>query len=257
MKDLVRARERFAPAPLVHVVVRKEDIDAERLEGRVAIVLDILFATTTIVTALAAGATAVIPAEDQREARRIAAGLPAGSYHIAGEEHLAAIAGFASPLPLELTRAPGFAGKPLIYSTTNGTVALRHAQRADAVYAAALCNAQATLDHALAHHPGKPLVIICAGSAGALNLEDFHAAGCLVALLAPALDPGRALSDTALAAWAVYRAADAWTTIAASRIGRIVCGVGNDDEVRHAAGLNTIQLVATLVDDRIVRSPIP
>ncbi len=53
MKDLVRARERFAPAQRVHVVVRKEDIAAERLEGRVAIVLDILFATTTIVTALA------------------------------------------------------------------------------------------------------------------------------------------------------------------------------------------------------------
>jgi 2-phosphosulfolactate phosphatase len=254
MKDLVSARERFAPAPLIHVVVKKEDIDPARLPGRVVIVLDILFATTTIVTALEAGATAVIPAEDQHEARRIAAALPAGEYHIAGEDHLAAIAGFASSLPLELTRAPGFAGKPLVYSTTNGTVALRHSLGADAVYAAALINAQATLDHARAHHPGKPVVIVCAGSAGALNLEDFYAAGCFVALLAGSLDPRRDLSDTALAAWATFRAGDAWSAIAASRVGRIVCGVGNDDEVRHAAQLNTVNLVALLRDERIVRS---
>lgn len=254
MKDLVAARARFAPASLVHVVVRKEDIDATRLPGRVVIVLDILFATTTIVTALEAGATAVIPAEDQHEARRIAAALPAGGYHLAGEDHLAAIPGFASPLPLELTRAPGFAGKPLVYSTTNGTVALRHSQGADAVYAAALRNAQATLDHVRADHPGKPIVIVCAGSAGALNLEDFYAAGYFVALLAGGLDPRRDMSDTALAAWAVHRASDAWSAIAASRIGRIVCGVGNDDEVRHASQLNTVNLVALVRGDRILRS---
>jgi 2-phosphosulfolactate phosphatase len=219
----------------------------------VVIVLDILFATTTIVTAFEAGATAVIPAEDQHEARRIAAAFPAGAFHLAGEHHLAAIAGFATPLPLELTRAPGFAGKPLVYSTTNGTVALRYSQGADAVYAAALRNAQATLDHARAHHPGKPIVIVCAGSAGALNLEDFYAAGCLVALLAHGLDPRRDLSDTALAAWATCRASDAWSAIAASRIGRIVCGAGNEEEVRHASQLNAVNLVATLHGDRILR----
>ena len=160
MKDLVSARDRYAPAPQIHVVVRKEDIDPERLPGRVAIVLDILFATTTIVSALDAGATAVIPAEDRHEALRIAATLPAGGYSIAGEDQMAAIPGFASPLPLELTREPGFAGRPLVYSTTNGTVALRRSSAADAVYAAALLNARATLGHVRAHHPGKPVVIV-------------------------------------------------------------------------------------------------
>ncbi|MEP7084476.1 MAG: 2-phosphosulfolactate phosphatase, partial [Betaproteobacteria bacterium] len=180
--------------------------------------------------------------------------LPTGGYTIAGEEHLAAISGFGSPLPLELTRMAGFAGKPLVYSTTNGTVALRRSMAADAVYAAALLNAQATLDHAELQHPGKPLVIVCAGSAGALNLEDFHAAGCLVALLAGRLNPARAFSDTALAAWAAYRGDDSISAVAASRIGRIVRGVGNDDEVRHASQLNTLDLVAVLRGDRIVQT---
>lgn len=253
MTDLLAARDRFAPAPRVHVVVKKEDIDVSRLEGCVVIVLDILFATTTIVTALEAGATAVIPAEDQHEARRIAAALQPGSYVIAGEERLAAIDGFATPLPLELSRTPELAGRLLVYSTTNGTVALRRSRRAVAVYAASLRNASATLAHVAAHHAMEPLVIVCAGSSGALNLEDFYAAGCFVSLLGSSvLDPARELSDTALAALAVFRAADARTALAASRVGRIVRGAGRDDEVAHAAQVDASVLVAMQVGDRVV-----
>ncbi len=253
MKDLVSARERFAPPPRVHVVVKKEDIDPTRLEGRVVVVLDILFATTTIVTALEAGATAVHFALDQHEARRIAATMPRGEFHIAGEDHLAAIPGFASPLPIELSRAAGFAGKPLVYSTTNGTVALRRSDGADAVYAASLRNAAATLADIADKHPDKPLVIVCAGSAGALNFEDFYAAGCLVERLTPAVDERRDLSDTALAARAAFRGSDPWLALSKSRIGRIVIGAGSGDEIRHAAEIDASSLVATVDGDRVVR----
>ena len=253
MKDLLAARERFAPPPRVHVVVKKEDIDSSRLVGRVVIVLDILFATTTIVTALDRGAAAVIPAEDPAEARRIASAMPAGSFAIAGEDHLAAIPGFATPLPLGLTRSGGVEGKVLVYSTTNGTVALRHSQGADVVYAAALLNVDATLDHVELHHPGKQLVIVCAGSAGALNLEDFYAAGCFVDRLSRRLYVTRDFSDTALAALAVFRSSGAPEALAAARVGRIVRGVGAEEELQHAAQMDATRVVAMMRDDRVVR----
>ena len=41
------------PDRKVHVVLRKEDLDPERLAGKIVMVIDTLFATTTIVTALA------------------------------------------------------------------------------------------------------------------------------------------------------------------------------------------------------------
>jgi 2-phosphosulfolactate phosphatase len=251
---LAAARDRFAPPPRIHVVVKKEDLDPSRLEGRAVVVLDILFATTTIVTALDAGATAVHFALDQHEARRIASSLPAGEFHIAGEDHLAAIPGFASPLPIELSRRPGFAGKPLVYSTTNGTVALRRAQGAAVVYAASLRNAGATLAHVARHHRDRALVIVCAGSAGTLNLEDFYAAGCFVARLTPMVDATRDLSDTALAALAAFRASDAWSALSRSRVGRIVLGVGGDDEVRHAAEIDASTLVAIVEGDRVIEA---
>jgi 2-phosphosulfolactate phosphatase len=253
MKDLASVRERFAPPPRIHVVVKKEDVDPTRLEGRIVIVLDILVATTTIVTALDAGATAVHFAEDQHEARRIAAAMVPGTYHIAGEDHLAAIPGFSTALPLELTGQTGFAGKPLIYSTTNGTVALRRSQGAAVIYATSLRNVGATLAAIAARDNGAPLVIVCAGSAGALNLEDFYAAGCIVDRLLPGLDPTRDLSDTALAAHAAFRASDALTALSQARVGRIIRGAGGEREVRHAAEVDASSVVAVVEDNRVVR----
>jgi acyl dehydratase len=103
-------------------------------------------------------------------------------------------------LPLELSTRDGFAGKPLVYSTTNGTVALRSSRGARVIYAASLRNVAATLADLGVQHRGAPVVIVCAGSAGALNLEDFYAAGCFVERLSLTLDPARDFSDTALAA---------------------------------------------------------
>ena len=69
----------------VHVLCRKEELDHERLEGKVAIVLDVLFATSTIITALANGATEVIPTLDEAGARAEAQKHAQGSYILAGE----------------------------------------------------------------------------------------------------------------------------------------------------------------------------
>ncbi|MFZ2910486.1 MAG: 2-phosphosulfolactate phosphatase, partial [Candidatus Desulfobacillus denitrificans] len=45
----------------IHVLLKKEELDAQRLPGKTVVVLDILFATSSIVTALAHGAAEVIP----------------------------------------------------------------------------------------------------------------------------------------------------------------------------------------------------
>ena len=53
----------------VHVLFRRQDLDMVKLEGKVVIVLDVLFATSTMVTALAHGATEVIPTLNEDHAR--------------------------------------------------------------------------------------------------------------------------------------------------------------------------------------------
>ena len=204
----------------VHVLYRKEELDHERLEGKVAIVLDVLFATSTIITALANGATEVIPTLDEAGARAEAQKHPQGSYILAGELYAETLPGFAPPTPLALLEEK-IAGRKLIYSTTNGTVALRQSSRADHVYAAALLNGEAVVERVLQRHPGKTILIVCSGSMGMVNLEDLYGAGYLVDLLSRSLDESGDFSDAALAVRSLYRsedAADCPFTPAASRL---------------------------------------
>lgn len=235
----------------VHVLFRKEDLDHERLDGKVAIVLDVLSATSTIVTALANGATEVIPTLDEAGANAEAQKHPKGSYVLAGELYAETLPGFASPTPLALLKED-IAGRKLIYSTTNGTVALRQASRAEYVYAAALLNGEAVVQHVLRSHPGQTILIVCSGSMGMVNLEDVYGAGYLVDLLSNVLNESSDFSDAALAARSLFRAEDAADCLLRSRVGRMMIERGLTHEVHFAAELSALAAVPKLVGGRLV-----
>jgi 2-phosphosulfolactate phosphatase len=236
----------------IHVLFRKEDLDHERLEGKVAVVLDVLFATSTIVTALANGSTEVIPTLDEAGAKAEAQKHPADSYVLAGELYAVTLPGFAPPTPLALTRQP-IARRALIYSTTNGTVALRQASDAACVYAAALLNGEALVRRLLARHAGQTVLFICSGSMGTPNLEDIYGAGYLVDLLARSVSAdGDAFSDAALAARAIYRGEAPESALLRSRVGRMMVERGLEDEVRFAASLSKLDVVPQLHQNRLL-----
>ncbi len=234
----------------VHVLYRREDLDHERLEGKVAVVLDVLFATSTIITALAHGATEVIPTLDEAGARAEAQKHPEGSYVLAGELYAETLPGFASPTPLALLKEP-IAGKKLIYSTTNGTVALRQSAGADHVYAAALLNGRSVIEYVLRNHPGKTILIVCSGSMGMVNLEDMYGAGYLVDLLSASLDGAGDLSDAAQAARSLFRSEDAVDCLLRSRVGRMMTERNLEHEVHFAAELSSVSAVPKLTDGRL------
>ncbi|HWH47307.1 MAG TPA: 2-phosphosulfolactate phosphatase [Burkholderiales bacterium] len=235
----------------VHVLFRKEDLDRERLEGKVAIVLDVLFATSTIITALAHGASEVIPTLDEAGANAEAQKLPRGSYVLAGELYAETLPGFASPTPLALLKE-NIAGRTLIYSTTNGTVALRQSSRAEHVYAAALLNGEAVVERVLRNHRGQTILIVCSGSMGMVNLEDLYGAGYLVDLLSNELEESSDFSDAALAARSLFRAEDAADCLLRARVGRMMIERGLAHEVHYAATLSTLAAVPKLVGGRLM-----
>jgi 2-phosphosulfolactate phosphatase len=235
----------------IHVLYRKEDLEGFRLAGKVVIVLDILFATSTIVSALANGATDVIPTLDEQGARAKTAELPADSFVASGELYAETIPGFVSPTPLALL-AHGVAGRTVVYSTTNGTVALRHASAAAHVYAGAMLNAQAVVDHVRSRHPEDTVLIVCSGSAGSVNLEDMVGGGYFADLFARALGGEQELSDAALAALHLYRSVDPFDALMRSRVGRMMQERDLVHEVEYAARRSEINLVPRLVDGRLV-----
>ncbi len=240
----------------VHVLFRREDLDTVRLEGKVVVVLDVLFATSTMVAALAHGASEVIPTFDAEHARREAKALPPGSYLLAGELYAEHIEGFAAPTPLALMRHE-LAGRSLIYSTTNGTVALREAAPADHVYAGALLNARAVVETIATHHAGATILVVCSGSMGNPNLEDMFGAGYFVDLIAERLGEEQDFSDAAVAARTLFRNEDPEGLLLRCRVGKMMQERGLTEEVRFAARLSPLDVVPRLVDGRLrlLRNP--
>jgi 2-phosphosulfolactate phosphatase len=117
----------------VHVVLKKEELIEEKLEGKIAVVFDILLATSTITTVLHEGAKAVIPVMDGKEALHTASAFSKEEIVLVGEYQGKTIEGFLDPNPSSLKES--IPDKTVILSTTNGTVAIRKASEAKKVYA--------------------------------------------------------------------------------------------------------------------------
>jgi len=231
----------------LHVLTKKEELDSVRVPGKVVVVLDILFATTTIVTALAHGAKEVIPALDEAAARSEAHKFAAGAFVLAGELYAETLPGFAHPAPLALLEH-GVEGKTLIYSTTNGTVALGQASAAARVYCGALLNARALTEHVLARHPRETVLIVCAGSGNNFNFEDFYGAGYFVECFAERIGD---LSDAAKAALALYRHAKTPQALLDCRVGRMMAERGLAHEVEFACQRDLFRVVPALEAGRL------
>ena len=229
--------------PTLHVLLKKEDLQPAHLEGRVVIVLDILFATSTMVHALAEGVEAVWPALDSGDANLVAATI--GECIRSGEYLAEHLPGFAPAMPLLLGREP-LRGRKLVYCTTNGTVALRAATAASFAYVGSLLNGAALVSHVRKEHPGASVLIVCSGSVGNFNLEDFYGAGHLVGHFEALA--GYELNDAARGARLLRRAYDPRTVLMDSRVGLMMRAKGLAGEVEYCAQPDILDVVARLED---------
>lgn len=234
----------------IHVLTKKEELDGERLAGKVVVVLDILFATTTMVTALAHGAQEVVPVADEAAARALGERLPAAARVLSGELYAQTLPGFVQPTPIALVEH-GVNGKTLIYSTTNGTVAMTQTGAAARTYCGALLNARALAEHIVARHPRDTVLIVCAGSGNNFNLEDFYGAGYLVERFADLLGANVDLSDAARAARSLYHAAKSPEALLECRVGRFMAARGLQREVEFACRFDAFPVVPVLADGRL------
>jgi 2-phosphosulfolactate phosphatase len=159
----------------VRVWMLPELLAPEQLAGGVAVVIDVLRASTTIIHALANGAKGVVPCGTVEEARAVAAGFGAGEALLGGERGGTRIEGFdLDNSPLRYTRDT-VAGKTIVFTTTNGTRALRACAGAERVLIGAFVN-RVALTRVL-REDGRPVHLVCAGTRGQLTAEDILFAG--------------------------------------------------------------------------------
>jgi 2-phosphosulfolactate phosphatase len=228
-------------------------LNAGDLSGRGVVVVDILRATTSIVTALANGAKAVVPAATSEEAVRLTANLEKNGYVLAGERKSLRIEGFAlGNSPREMT-PEAVGGKTIYLATTNGTPALVATQGGEPVLVAAAVNFSAVAEQARTLFAARgDLVIVCAGREKQFALEDAYAAGRLV----KAIRKGRrsvALNDGAAVALELATRYAGWgNALDASDAARQLREVDLADDVAFSAKADRFTVVPTYVDRRIV-----
>ncbi|MFD2371909.1 2-phosphosulfolactate phosphatase [Brevibacillus sp. GCM10020057] len=158
----------------IEVVPSVEEIRFDQISNHVVIVIDVLRASSTIVTALASGFLSVMPVETIGQANT----LRAADCILAGERHCRKIPDFdCNNSPTEIASRQS-AGKQLILTTTNGTRAIQKAERAAALLIGCFLNATACITHALTYN--LDITLYCAGTRSEFALEDGLAAGFMI-----------------------------------------------------------------------------
>src|SRR5262249_9659060 len=127
------------------------------LSGHTAVVIDVLRATSTEITALANGAEAIFPAATVEEARALKEKTP--SLLLAGERHGLPPEGFdLGNSPREFT-AEKVKGRKIVHTTTNGTLAWLACRNAAETLGAAFLNLNAVTERL--RRKGGPVLLVC------------------------------------------------------------------------------------------------
>lgn len=218
--------------PTLEAVALPDHLTPDQLSGKVAVVIDVLRATTTIVHALGEGASCVLPVASVEGARMIAHEREGAL--LCGERGGVKPEGFAmGNSPLEYTR-PVVGGRACVLSTTNGTRAMHMATGAREVVIGAITNLGAVCAYLSAGERG--VVLVCSGTDGLVTLEDCIGAGLMVDRLGGFDADDSALLMREAAAGAIARWGGLEGAVASSFHARRLVGMGFGDDVRYASG---------------------
>lgn len=234
-------------------------LPGRNLSDTTCVVFDVLRATSTMLTALGNGATAIIPVAEIAEALAWRARQP--DILLAGErEGLRIRAAQTGSVdfdfgnsPREFTREK-VAGRTIAMTTTNGTRALRACAHAQTVLLGSFLNLRAVAGWIERRRP-QNLILICSGTGEQAAHEDTLAAGALGDLLQPMFTAAQT-ADSVHLARQTYRAAQNDLRKAmefASNGRRLLANPDLAPDVEICLRRDTLDFNAALMADGLVR----
>jgi 2-phosphosulfolactate phosphatase len=162
----------------LEVVFTPEEIKNRRLSDKLIVVIDVLRASSTIVTALACGCRGLVPILSPEQAKEKAQQFKKEEVLLGGEREGRKIKGF------DLGNSPREYQKEIvedriiIFSTTNGVKTLERVRGAFRIIIASFLNLQATFNYCSKFQ--GDILLACAGKEGYFSLEDTVCAGMLI-----------------------------------------------------------------------------
>lgn len=147
-------------------------------ENKSVVVVDLLRATSTIVTTLGNGAKSVIPAESVSEVVKIAKNLDKETYLLCGERNTKVIDGFdLGNSPLEFT-SKKVKEKKIILTTSNGTNVFNFVKHSKNVLIGSILNLSKLIEKM--RLKDSEWTIICAGRDNHFDSSDAICAGMII-----------------------------------------------------------------------------
>lgn len=245
----------MAGSPRISIHLLPTLIPPGALNGGIAIVVDILRATTAMIHAIDSGIESIIPCVEVDEALEIAERLGHDQVLLGGERQGVVIEGFALGNSPTSYTPEACRGKTLVITTTNGTRAIHASLDADRVLIAAFVNLEATLQ--AIEGDSRPVHVVCAGTNDCVSLEDSLFAGALVSRFRKTRKVELLDDETILVvdAWERLPVEHLAIRLSEGRGGQRVRELGLEVDIRAAASVDRFPIVAELFRDplRILR----
>lgn len=236
------------------------------ISNKSVIVIDVLRATSTIAYAFSgykknrnneiSGCSRIIPVETIEEVRELAKSYNKDEILTAGERDCIKPAGFdLGNSPDEYTTEKIF-GKTIIFSTTNGTRALKLSQNAKFITTASFVNAGACANYV--YKSQNDILILCAGRSSKTAAEDVACAGLITKMLAKKCHENNQTYDLSDAAdisikFINYYSRDIQTLLEKTEAGKNLIEVNLAKDISDCGKIDILPIITEYKDGFIMR----
>jgi 2-phosphosulfolactate phosphatase len=234
----------------IDIIPYASAIRPDLIKNRTVVVIDVLRASSVMITALANGAKAFIPVESVEEARRKAQAYPADEIILAGERNTKLIEGFhLGNSPLDYT-SKAVKGKSIILTTSNGTKALNRLEGAGKVLIGAFINLKAISQQLLNH---EEVVFVCSGTNNNFSMDDAMCAAAITDHLRQ--HKSLKLSDMALTMHKAFQTQANNLRLLLNDCYHLNLLIGNgfENDVNYCLQKSVLQYVPTMDGNKIIR----
>ncbi|SRR5690606_9632810 len=226
----------------INVILSPLNVDELFFTGKTTIVIDVLRASSVIITALENGAKEIVPVATVEFAVKVSGGMFGGQTLIGGERNTKKIEGFAlGNSPLEYTREV-VNGKTIIHYTTNGTRAIVKAKFSENLFVASFQNLSAIVSHMISLN--KDFEILCSGRGNMFSIEDTICAGRIVSEILKQKETVN-LTDSAKASAALSKSygKSILKILKESEHGKILLENGFESDIKFCSRLNSTGVI--------------
>lgn len=230
----------------------KSELKSVDLNEKIAIVIDVLRASTTICTAISNGCKSVIPVAEVDEAITLAAEFGRSFVILGGERGGKIISGFdLSNSPLEY-KTETVKEKRIIFTSTNGSQLFREATKAKHTIVASFLNIKKICEFII--ETNMDISILCAGGEGKFSLEDTVCGGMIINKLLNDYKQPLNLNDGAKMAEILYQhySQNLLGMLYQASHGKRLISIGQESDLTFCIAVNSVTCIPVLSGNELI-----